>query len=108
MSKKSLLIVLAVLLAVSIFFNVWLLSTLKENTLSPENDWSPRGSYLATCRDCNFDGNTLSCSCLTRNQNWRNTSLDVNNEYCRSASVDIENDDGQLRCMKKRFCLFGC
>ena len=35
----------------------------------------PTGSYRKTCNNCNFDGNSLTCACLTRNQSWRSSTL---------------------------------
>ncbi|MBL6852638.1 MAG: CVNH domain-containing protein [Alphaproteobacteria bacterium] len=63
--------------------------------LSPaEARWAPEGSYRATCRGINFDGDLLTASCQRRDGTWRNTYLD-NADDCDS---NIVNNDGQLEC----------
>jgi len=97
--QKTLLVVLAVLLLISLFLNGWLLSSSKENMVSPENVWLPDGSYKASCGNCNFNVNILSCLCQARDsQIWRDASVDLNRPPCINR-LDIENNDGYLLCI---------
>jgi len=100
MNEKTmniLLIALAVLLAASMFLNVWLLGTPKASTSPPENVGLPGGSYLLSCQGCSVNANWLTCVCRTRVQSIRRTSVDLNSEDCVSRK-DISNDDGNLVC----------
>jgi hypothetical protein len=61
---------------------------------SAEARWAPSGSYEATCRHIQFDGDMLTASCQQRDGGWRNTYL-PNADDCDSGIV---NDNGQLEC----------
>lgn len=61
---------------------------------SAENN--PPGSYQASCRDIDADGNTLSADCRNRRGEWVFTTLD---EYGACGS-DIANVDGRLACVE--------
>ncbi|MEJ1970377.1 MAG: CVNH domain-containing protein [Rhizomicrobium sp.] len=56
--------------------------------------WAPSGSYQATCRRIQFDGEMLTASCQRRDGSWRNTYLD-NADDC---DANITNTNGQLEC----------
>jgi len=56
----------------------------------------PEGSYIATCRQCRWRGNRLSCQCLNRARRWRWTSL-----YRLHRCRHIVNANGYLRCMPR-------
>lgn len=56
--------------------------------------WAPSGSYEASCRRVEFDGDVLTATCRTRDGGWRNTYLD-NADDCGG---NIVNNNGQLEC----------
>lgn len=60
--------------------------------------WAPSGSYERSCRNINFDGDTLTASCRRRDGVWRNTWL-PNADNCDG---NIANDNGQLECSDRR------
>src|SRR6201999_2338462 len=61
---------------------------------SAEARWAPGGSYSATCRHIQYDGDMLTASCQRRDGSWRNTYLpDADN--CEGS---IGNNNGQLEC----------
>ena len=64
--------------------------------LSPaaEARWAPSGSYEATCRHIQFDGDLLTAACQRRDGGWRNTYLS-NADDCDGSIV---NNNGQLEC----------
>jgi hypothetical protein len=53
---------------------------------------APLGSYWMSCASCRFDGTTLSCRCLDRDGNHRETSTSAR---CPSGYA---NRDGALEC----------
>lgn len=56
----------------------------------------PSGSYLATCRDVWFDGETLFAECQTMRGKWQNAAL-----YDPYGCVgDISNQNGNLTCAR--------
>lgn len=61
-----------------------------------DDDWSPRGSYQATCRRERVEDGTLIAECVDRNGRWRYTEL----QNYRSCRGDIVNSDGMLRCRR--------
>ncbi len=61
--------------------------------------WAPSGSYEATCRHVDFDGDMLTASCQRRDGSWRNAWLD-NADDCDG---HIVNDNGQLVCRWDRW-----
>jgi hypothetical protein len=61
-----------------------------------DSDWSPRGSYQATCRRERVEDGTLIAECVDRNGRWRYTEL----QNYRSCRGDIANSDGMLRCRR--------
>ncbi|WP_437280605.1 hypothetical protein WME90_08600 [Sorangium sp. So ce375] len=63
-----------------------------------DRDRPPRGSYLRTCRDVRTERGSLFARCEDRRGNFNRTRL-VDYRRCRG---DIENDDGRLRCSRRR------
>ncbi|MEQ1865290.1 MAG: CVNH domain-containing protein [Micropepsaceae bacterium] len=61
-----------------------------------DDNWIPRGSYRATCRDVNVEDGTLQAECKDRNGRWRYTEL----QSFRSCRGDIANVNGMLRCRR--------
>jgi hypothetical protein len=59
-----------------------------------EARWAPSGSYQASCRGINFDGELLTARCQRRDGSWRSTYLD-NADDC---DANIVNNNGQLEC----------
>ncbi len=59
--------------------------------------WTPGGSYEATCRHVDFDGDMLTASCQRRDGSWRNTWLDDADD----CDGRIVNDNGQLVCGRR-------
>ena len=55
----------------------------------------PPGSYIATCKDVQLQGSTLSASCNDGKDHWRNTSMRDANK----CGGDIANQNGTLRCV---------
>lgn len=54
----------------------------------------PWGSYSQSCQSCYMSGSTLQCQCLTVNNSWRSTSLNMRN--CPRYSAG--NQNGRLVC----------
>ncbi|WP_437969528.1 hypothetical protein WMF04_09595 [Sorangium sp. So ce260] len=63
-----------------------------------DRDRAPRGSYLRTCRDVRTDRGTLFARCEDRRGNYHRTRM----EDYRRCRGDIENDNGRLRCSRRR------
>jgi hypothetical protein len=53
----------------------------------------PPGSYQQTCNTCNYDGQTLRCTCKDMSGNWQHTSLVTDPT---GAGQGISNHNGQL------------
>ncbi|WP_437488169.1 hypothetical protein WME75_08240 [Sorangium sp. So ce1014] len=58
----------------------------------------PEGSYLRTCRNVRTERGTLSAMCRDRRGNYLRTRM-VDFRRCGG---DIENDNGRLRCARRR------
>jgi hypothetical protein len=63
-------------------------------TSPAEARWAPSGSYQASCRGINFDGELLTARCQRSDGSWRSTYLD-NADDC---DANIVNNNGQLEC----------
>jgi len=53
----------------------------------------PPGSYQATCNTCNYDGQTLRCTCKDMGGNWQHTSVVTDPT---GGGMGISNHNGQL------------
>lgn len=53
----------------------------------------PPGSYQQTCNTCNYDGQTLRCTCKDTSGNWQHTSIVTDPS---GAGQGISNHNGQL------------
>ncbi|WP_437511397.1 hypothetical protein [Sorangium sp. So ce1099] len=63
-----------------------------------DRDRLPEGSYLRTCRDVRTNRGTLFARCEDRRGRYHRTRL----EDYRRCRGDIENDNGELRCRRRR------
>jgi hypothetical protein len=61
--------------------------------------WAPSGPYAYTCRNIQFDGDTLTATCRRHDGGWRNTWL-PNADNCDG---NIANDNGQLECSDRGY-----
>ncbi len=61
-------------------------------------DRIPEGSYRRTCTDIRYERGTLRAQCQDRRGRYRRTRL----EDVRRCRGDIENDNGELRCRRRR------
>ncbi|WP_437782926.1 hypothetical protein [Sorangium sp. So ce1097] len=61
-------------------------------------DREPRGSYRRTCTDIRTERGTLFARCKDRRGNFHFTRMP---DY-RRCPGDIENDNGRLRCARRR------
>ena len=56
----------------------------------------PSGSYQQTCKNCRYDGTSLTCDCADNNGNYVNSTMGpMGLSYC---SGRIENSNGMLGC----------
>ncbi|AUX40695.1 hypothetical protein SOCE26_020960 [Sorangium cellulosum] len=69
-----------------------------DSAQAQDRDRPPRGSYRRTCTDIRMVRGTLHARCEDRRGNFQRTRL----EDARRCRGDIENNNGRLRCSRRR------
>lgn len=57
----------------------------------------PKGSYRASCRNCDYDGRYLTCACRTSGGAWIESTLDVSRCWDISEGY-VSNHESRLVC----------